>query len=316
MKRIIVASLLALSFVSCGFGEYTLTFDRETFNRERQLWLEQNIQNYSFRFSNLGPGYRSFTIVVQDGEPRYIREDTIPDAYFPANTIDYKNGKTLYRTISGFYTKIESWAASGEKGAQESITVVYDSVYHYPIEMENHISRPSILPLDPPGNGTSVSIFLSDFNPGPEELKVENTRFFDRETFEQEQRLWLERDTRDYSFCFSYTDGFDSNLSCSVTVAVRDGTLYEYSADSPLGMNKPVLPEAQAWLLPVSAVFERIVGEADKELDGGIRMVVQYDSVYHYPAELDYYFSASNAAEDAAYSVRIKWIKFIDMEKQ
>jgi len=41
--------LIGLLFMSCKALLNSLSFDRETFDRERQLWLEQDLQNYSFQ---------------------------------------------------------------------------------------------------------------------------------------------------------------------------------------------------------------------------------------------------------------------------
>jgi hypothetical protein len=49
MKRFAIFALLVPLFAACVQRyEYSLDFDRETFDRERQLWLEQGFANYSY----------------------------------------------------------------------------------------------------------------------------------------------------------------------------------------------------------------------------------------------------------------------------
>jgi hypothetical protein len=126
-------------------------FDRETFDRERQLWLEQNIQNYLFFqeiFSPSGPEYTYQ--IIRNGEATYFR-----DAVLNQYTRIYTPGEELYTTkgrkdtlfwkssipITELYALIDTDAKLGKY----RIYINYDRQFHYPSylryqELEGYLS--------------------------------------------------------------------------------------------------------------------------------------------------------------------------------
>ncbi|MDR3161897.1 MAG: hypothetical protein LBU28_09825 [Spirochaetaceae bacterium] len=141
-------------------------FDREIFDRERQLWLKQDIQNYSFyqdcTFSN-GSGAEATVQYIKNGETKYFRrlewyndytevtethEDGSTSGYGYGTGRGYRPGKDLYTTegrrdilfapasemhkwlsisITSLYAQIDDLAKEGKQ-----IYIRYDNNFHYP----------------------------------------------------------------------------------------------------------------------------------------------------------------------------------------
>jgi len=121
-------------------SEYTLEFDRETFERERQLWLEQDFQNYSFKQRYawaMGWWIDDPTVYVQNGFAIFSsgkilgHNDLIhypgidSNAFFASQTL-------LILSISDIYAEIEKWANEDDT---HRIDVAYHSTLHYPTEV-------------------------------------------------------------------------------------------------------------------------------------------------------------------------------------
>jgi len=159
MRYFFFFALMAAALVACGGGEtgdpitsesssnsitsessadlhWASDNDRETFERERQLWREQGIQNYSFRQRFGSPGIYSdlYTVYVKNGNAVYAWGNGIyaPDRlYYPDS---YSNAFfaglfTAIISISDIYTEIERYA---HDSATRLIQVQYLSTWHYP----------------------------------------------------------------------------------------------------------------------------------------------------------------------------------------
>jgi len=136
-----------LIFCSCNSSSnnningYMLTFDRETFDLERQLWQEQNIQNYSFlQVHGLrGRGHIPTTIIVENGVFSYYIIDYGPDEGTHPVPDDFK-AELVFRSykasISTLYELIDELASDliniSPLEKPVKIDMLYDDTWHYP----------------------------------------------------------------------------------------------------------------------------------------------------------------------------------------
>jgi hypothetical protein len=132
MKKFIFVFALA-ALVSC-VNEPHGNFDYAVFNRERQFWLEEGIQDYFFhKIEGDTTGPWGVFMYIQDGVLAYIQlpEDDVP---VPVSVIDkekrYFKPKFFGYTISDVYAKIETVARSA--GRCDTLEIQYDSEWHYP----------------------------------------------------------------------------------------------------------------------------------------------------------------------------------------
>lgn len=172
-----------------------LNFDREIFNQERQLWTEQDIQNYSFwQNFDVGEsgGIGTKTIIVKDGDARYYRDhlydpvsgESCEGPLYLANgdgkTLQF-NSPLLYISVSELYAQIEQFAEQFENAAftespetsgVHGIEIQYDDKYHFPVRV--HYSYKSYQsassPLPPGGSPYSShsELYISKFVIDPE----------------------------------------------------------------------------------------------------------------------------------------------------
>ncbi|MDR2448176.1 MAG: hypothetical protein LBD58_12965 [Treponema sp.] len=210
MKNFVLFLAFTSLFVSCAIeGEDVadrLDFDRETFNTARRLWLDQDFQNYSFHLAGYPSGFRSGTVIVKDGVlDRFIMDDEV-DAY--DNLLEERVSPFQLEwtdTISGLYEKINNARAPSPSGGFEwrsRIEMEYDDTYHF-FKSCFRVSWP--VPVDGgeiPVGYNGYSIVITDFTPEGAVRRLS----FDRETFNAERRLWLERDFQNYSFHLDFHD--------------------------------------------------------------------------------------------------------------
>lgn len=118
-----------------------IEFDHVAFERERELWQEQDIQNYCYaltHWGNLGPS-RS-TVYVKNGIAIYSCSDGLimgyPDLpyYYPDNDSNafFASYGLLVISISDIYSEIERFANS--EGTLR-LDVSYNSIAHYPVSV-------------------------------------------------------------------------------------------------------------------------------------------------------------------------------------
>jgi len=159
-------------------SEYTLMFDRETFELERQLWLEQDIQDYSFYqkyWDTLGP--RDSDVYVQSGIALFARErlwDSQSGYYsrtaYPDNTSNAffaDIGKSVIISISDIYAEIARWANEDDT---HRIEVQYHKALHYPTAVVIGRRIPGRPPINALGHLElySNTVYISNFVIDPE----------------------------------------------------------------------------------------------------------------------------------------------------
>jgi hypothetical protein len=133
MRKIFFLFVFMAAFlVSCsGFAP---SFDRETFALERQLWLEQDIQDYSFKAGVewTDDGVPDTTVFVQNGSVKYfwvyLPGIQTPGGYGPAYLFSYP----FRISISEIYAELERFGNNGNY----KVDVQYHSVLHYPTHIE------------------------------------------------------------------------------------------------------------------------------------------------------------------------------------
>ena len=125
-------------------------FDREVFNRERQLWLDQGIQNYSFFQAyecraGHDPLFSATTVIVKNGDVRYYRRDIWDEEYrvyregilYPYDGRRETLGSLQLRIpISELYEQLDQLANKVYSGAIDiryDIEIRYDGELHFPV---------------------------------------------------------------------------------------------------------------------------------------------------------------------------------------
>jgi hypothetical protein len=134
-KHFFIFVVAAVALVSCP-NEPRGNFNRATFNRERQLWLEQGIQNYSFCLDTGSMSIRKSAIMyVKDGVCAYIQIEGIDDVPVPVEEQYYLSPElSQKKSISDVYTKIER--VVDQAGYRDTVEIQYDSEWHYPKEFQ------------------------------------------------------------------------------------------------------------------------------------------------------------------------------------
>jgi hypothetical protein len=299
----VVLILLISLCTSCPVIDgYTLVFDRETFERERRLWLEQGIEDYAFHLGfSKEEQHWSGTLVIQDGAKRYISNDTKPygrsAVYAPPDS-----APVHAKPIADMYTRIAELANVTPAAGILEIEVEYDREYHYPLRYTvSFKGRHYYFPHDSGGGDYWFeTAYISGFDPAPELLQEWPPVTFDRETFERERRLWLEQGIQDYAFHLIYSgNGYSAG-----NITIQGGTFDRFADFTGQVLPVPDSP-AHAWIDAISGIFAAIETEADEKAGGGIRIFVQYDYHYHYPTTIDYLFSNPNAGSETDVSYQV-----------
>jgi len=128
--------------VACGGdSKSTIEFDRATFERQRQLWLGQDIQNYCYVFKHWGPlGPSLSTVYAKNGNAIYACSNGLivgyPDLpyYYPDSNSNafFASYGLLVISVSDIFAEIERLANS--EGTMR-LEVRYNSILHYPVSM-------------------------------------------------------------------------------------------------------------------------------------------------------------------------------------
>jgi len=121
---------------------FTPGFGRKTFNRERQLWLEQNFQNYSYKqfYGSDGRGEPThLELTVKNETVAYVRKYdnndkagplVTPEVFSATNAADTFLSLPLLMSITQLYDEIERLANSDKY----KIYIRYN-YYHAPAEV-------------------------------------------------------------------------------------------------------------------------------------------------------------------------------------
>jgi len=270
-KGIFFLCMAAVLF-SCGCGEFMPGItDPAAFERERQLWLEQDIQNYSFAATLKGPGgpRPSCTVFVQDGDVLYFWDN--PTNMRSPGDFAWSATNRLFTfpthiTISEIYEEIERHADTG------SIGVSYNTALHYPtcinIGWKEHDINHRTIYID--------RFIVDPVLPGME----------DRGAFENERRLWLEQGIQNYSF--TAARGGSNGESGGGSAIIEEGRV-KYYWDSPATIHtNTYLPGlsygswADLFAAPNMATITGIFEEIERYANFG-SMEVLYDATFHYP---------------------------------
>jgi hypothetical protein len=120
--------------------EIKIEFDRETFEREKSLWEALGISNYEFTFYSYSPWGYPTLIRVLDNKQEIIQGHAYP--VHPGTITDF------YKWIEDTVTKHKQEALSRGEGWLITVTVDYNSKYHYPeycfISINPHPGKPII----------------------------------------------------------------------------------------------------------------------------------------------------------------------------
>lgn len=143
MKRLlkvfytILVSIFLLSLVSCPafvvVGNY---YDEKELNNERELWKQNNFQDYSFVFVKKGnSGSKSILVEVKNGQ----------------NTSDKTNQFNIYN-MEDVFAYIQSldanYAQSDKYAGTIDFGIKYNKTYHYPEEIIFNYKEPSVVDED------------------------------------------------------------------------------------------------------------------------------------------------------------------------
>jgi hypothetical protein len=112
-----------------------IKMDRATFEKERNLWNSQNIQNYQFVydfFNDAGP-IGPVKITVKENEEPIIENQNEFDKYIIA-----KNMQEIYDYIDGtfdFIATVKNGTYDGHKIRSVTLNITYNTQYHYPVKV-------------------------------------------------------------------------------------------------------------------------------------------------------------------------------------
>jgi len=277
MKTLSLFLCVSVALLVCGCELYPSGIDGiGIFGREWQLWLEQDIQNYSFVATVWEPDYPNprGTVFVQDGGVRYFWNNSTNMHSPGAST----GGTDLFSnppkiTISEIYAEIERYANKG------NVKVRYNTALHYPtyIKWQTSYNKYKIINIE--------DFTIDPVLPGME----------DRSAFENERRLWLEQGIQNYSF--STIIGEPGGERPGGTVFVQDGRVIYFGGSYVV--NGPDISTGFATTLfsspsrmTISEIYERIRGDAT----GGYVQVL-YDATSHYPTYVHWRLSVSTYKE-------------------
>ena len=156
-------------------------FDLETFDAQRRLWREQDLQNYSFgvRVSTYPKSFYSGTVIVKNGElDSFICDQTQPVGILfslPAD-YDYSEWARPYVVpVSGIYDVImglRNWVENPVKEHNDpayqyryALEVEYNDEYHFPKHYSFSFSYWGKEPRE--GNGGGYEITITNFTVDP-----------------------------------------------------------------------------------------------------------------------------------------------------
>jgi len=273
-------------------------FNREIFNRERQLWLKQNIQNYSFRqdYDAIAHGGTYTRAIIQNGKVYYrgitwdksVQHESLlflpPYEYGKKLLFDFPE---LYISISELYEQIEHLAditESTDTTESYSIFIEYDSKYHFPVYVRCNYAE----------------LRINDFVINPK-IPEAATPVFDKDVFNKNLNKWTKQSKQNYAFEFSYRDHRDNKFKLPdepswwrEIVKINCGKLSEII---PSRNNPTITDWVKAWIGTIDDVFTKIEKEANNYSDGILIMDVTYHET-GYPKEIYYLKTAPNSSVD------------------
>jgi len=249
--------LFVLLLVSCAEeqlpgNDVTLQlFDLNTFNAQRQLWLDQDLQNYSFHLSYEeyvgGPLNWSGTVVIKNG----VVDSIVPDRpHNPAYDFPRDVWRTFTVPVSGIYDAIiaqREWVVENANNTEwknpsvtrhYSLEVEYNDEYHFP---RYYSYASTAISTDENkyllGGYSNRTITITDFSENILPADNVTLQLFDLETFNAQRQLWLDQNLRNYSFHLS-SEGYSHHdlLEWSGTVVIKDGVVDTVIPDDPANL--------------------------------------------------------------------------------
>jgi hypothetical protein len=303
-KYVFFVALLTMVMISCIENNPNNTannntnslFDRETFDRKHQLWLEQDINNYSI-VQTVGGGSSGPLIAivyVRNGILSFLYDGTAGPGRSPFLP-NYPWSITFarrYKSISDLYALIEEY----DNKQYHTGPIEYDYEYHYPRSVLSPRYR------------------NKDFVINPPLIPEESSLVFDEDSFNTNKLKWAEGNNSCYAYEFRYWsmdyewDGEWAGFEWAGVVNIKDGELSEVYPIDDITFPTPPSLEIKAWLLPVEEIFEKIKERADKYHTGGL--YIDYNEMGN-PARIRYlYLSPDSPLDNYLYSISI----FINME--
>jgi len=325
MRKHLFILILIPVIISCEGGGIVnsnsrgsrLRFDRETFNQKRQLWLEQDIQHYSFEqlIDRRYPGIW-ITVIVKNGKRSYFRSDhfhrdldgnQIEELFLPGEFLGYVpfHHYELQNSVPEIFNFIEFLANTSDSGIT-TIDVQYDSKFHYPAYIYYLAEYPDRL--------SRLTMYITDFILAPN-IPEETSFSFDRNAFNINRQQWGQ-DNKNYSFYFSYSGEFilpitaeqERDIMWVGIVTVKDGIFHDVKPAHTWTRPEPI-SAAQAWITTIDGVFAKIEEAADQYVDGGFRIDIDYDEEAGYPRRVRFVnISPDSPEENWAFTVKIRMI--------
>jgi len=316
MKSTLLPFTLVLLLFSCAVESndpdvVLQLFDLNTFNTQRQLWLDQDLQNYSFYIrcaSHMGNSWSGTAVVKNgvlesflfytvkgDGQLYVYPDDIVPYSWMPEFCVPVSG---IYDSIARIRNEVEGFAKENNDPAHTyyySVEVEYDNEYHFPRFFSKSFSYnhkdPNVFLA---GNGSTSNITITNFIINPEL----NVLIFDRETFYAQRQLWQEQGLRDYSYRISISwymkpmmDEFAQTWEG--TVVIKDGNVASITAEDTSTVTRNGIDEL--FLYSFSAIYSRILYYSQKNygLDWGCQsqatLEVEYDDEFHFPNRFHYH---------------------------
>jgi hypothetical protein len=313
MKYILpLAIVTVLCFSACvnpaenasGYSLSTINieFDRETFEKERQSWGEWRdtyLPNYFFTVTENRGSPGGSGITVKNGkwysvDYRAFFQDRFAKSYQTMDDVF----AMIERMVSGYTEAVRDGEAESAY-----IRASYDIINHYPRSVSFGYNRN----LQPLGGlrGLSINLMYLPFDdtppvPGDNPPSPDYSAFlplpaaFDRETFEEERRLWKEWDIPNYSFRVEEQRPFEPSAAAVVTV--KDGRLesaggiYEFMDD----VFKVIETRA--------AEYEDAVRNGDLE---NLDIRICYSEVFHYPYDVRFNYTFTDSQENGYLFLKI-----------
>ena len=174
MKRILLFLILIslvsceekilISLISCEEKDDLLgmTFDKEAYNENRNLWQGNKILNYTFAqqyFSTSVGGQPELSTIVRNNELENITIKSSAKNVRIGELIYFDNITDLFDFIGRIVKDANEQINSSDNAMEGAIIdVKYDETYHYPTK----ISCKGYYPKGYVG-GLSISIFVNDF---------------------------------------------------------------------------------------------------------------------------------------------------------
>jgi len=269
-------------FLACELSEKD-DFDKDAFEANRRMWQARAPENYSFYlvYSNGEDDFWSGTVVVKDGTLLCF----ITDSNKAPNKEPNSNPRIMrwINTMNGIYDEINKLIL--ETNGKITLKAEYDDTFHF-IKYFSYNQQMYTLTSS---YVISYYFTITKFVPNPE--IEDNLTTFDRETFDNERRLWQGQNIQNYSFRLNYTNG--DNLIFNVTIVIKDGRFSTHVVEGG-GYYDPWF-EGWRWVDPISNIYDTIIKDSNKNpgLEWGRKsqsvLELEYDSEYHFPKHYRYF---------------------------